>query len=139
MYMGLERFVEAHKKYFEIAYEEIKNGKKESHWMWYIFPQIKGLGHSEIAKYYAIQNLEEAKEFIEDEYLGGNLIRISKELLNLKTDDALQVFGYPDNLKLKSCMTLFYSVSLNVIFEDVLKKYFGGKEDNRTIKILDLI
>ena len=137
--MGLERFVEAHKKYFEIAYEEIKNGKKESHWMWYIFPQIKGLGHSEIAKYYAIQNLEEAKEFIEDEYLGGNLIRISKELLNLKTDDALQVFGYPDNLKLKSCMTLFYSVSLNVIFEDVLKKYFGGKEDNRTIKILDLI
>ena len=117
--MDLERFILAHNKSYETALNEIKNGYKESHWMWYIFPQIRGLGMSEIAQYYEIRNLDEAKEYLANDILRNHLFEISQALLNLSTNDPLEVLGYLDNLKLKSCMTLII-LSLIVFF----KKYW---------------
>ena len=98
----LERFRIAQQNDYKIALQEIQSGRKKSHWMWYIFPQIRGLGMSETARYYAIQDMGEAKEYIEDTFLGENLIEISQALLELESNDALNVMGWPDNLKLKS-------------------------------------
>ena len=121
---------------YEIALREVRAGCKRSHWMWYIFPQIKGLGHSETAQYYAIQSAEEAKAYLAHPVLGMRLQEISIALLGLATSDPQAVFGYTDSLKLHSSMTLFYQVSKLFVFERVLKKYFGGKLDQKTISIL---
>jgi uncharacterized protein (DUF1810 family) len=137
--IDLSRFVEAHKRDYQTALGEIKNGRKESHWMWYIFPQIQGLGRSSISQYYAIQSLSEAAAFLKDPYLGNNLVEICQLLLSLKTNNATEVFGRPDYIKLKSSMTLFSLVpETNTVFQDVLNKYFGGKRDYRTLKILEV-
>lgn len=105
--------------------------------MWYIFPQVKGLGYSETAKFYAIEDIDEAKVFLNDEYLGGNLREICSALLNLKTDNVDDIFGYPDDLKLRSSMTLFVVASNGEqIFMDVLTKYFQGKLDTATFEML---
>ena len=101
----LSRFETAHRKDYAKALREVKNGRKTSHWMWYIFPQIHGLGFSSTAQFYAIDSLEEAVAFLNDPYLGGNLIEISTALLALETNSATKVFGFPDDLKLKSSMT----------------------------------
>ena len=135
--MDLERFILAHNKSYETALNEIKNGYKESHWMWYIFPQIRGLGMSEIAQYYEISNLDEAKEYLANDLLRSHLFEISQALLNLSTNDPLEVLGYPDNLKLKSCMTLFNYIEPNSIFQKVLDKYYNGEIDMTTILILE--
>jgi uncharacterized protein (DUF1810 family) len=103
----LERFVTAQQSYYKTALHEIQNGQKRSHWMWFVFPQIAGLGYSETTQYYAIQDLEEAKDFLKSDILGKNLIEISEALLHVKSDDATEVMGWPDNMKLKSSMTLF--------------------------------
>lgn len=132
----LDRFVKAQEKMYDIALNEIKNGKKISHFMWYIFPQLKGLGYSEISNYYGISCLEEAKEYLEDEILGNRLYNITLELLKIDEDDPINIFGNVDALKLKSSMTLFDIVSDDEIFYDVLKKYYGGKKDERTIALL---
>lgn len=132
----LDRFVKAQEKMYDIALNEIKNGKKISHFMWYIFPQLKGLGYSEISNYYGISGLEEAKEYLEDEILGNRLYNITLELLKINEDDPINIFGNVDALKLKSSMTLFDIVSDDEIFYDVLKKYYGGKKDERTIALL---
>ena len=132
----LDRFVKAQEKMYDIALNEIKNGKKISHFMWYIFPQLKGLGYSEISNYYGISGLEEAKEYLEDEILGNRLYNITLELLKIDEDDPINIFGNVDALKLKSSMTLFDIVSADEIFYDVLKKYYGGKKDERTIALL---
>ena len=132
----LDRFVKAQEKMYDIALNEIKNGKKISHFMWYIFPQLKGLGYSEISNYYGISGLEEAKEYLEDEILGNRLYNITLELLKIDEDDPINIFGNVDALKLKSSMTLFDIVSDDEIFYDVLKKYYGGKKDERTISLL---
>lgn len=132
----LDRFVKAQEKMYDIALNEIKNGKKISHFMWYIFPQLKGLGYSEISNYYGISGLEEAKEYLEDEILGNRLYNITLELLKIDEDDPINIFGNVDALKLKSSMTLFDIVSDDEIFYDVLKKYYGGKKDERTIALL---
>lgn len=130
---NLKRFTDAQETDYEIALSEIKNGKKQSHWMWYIFPQIKGLGYSEISKYYAIENIDEAESFLRHPILGSRLIEISNELLKLKTNDAHKIFGSPDNLKLQSCMTLFASLhNTNPVFKLVLEKLFEGIKDNKT-------
>ena len=135
--VDLTRFTKAHKRSYKNAFEEIKNGKKETHWMWYIFPQIHGLGHSETAIYYSIQSLGEAEAFLKDPYLGKNLIEISKALLTLKTDNPLTVFGGIDAKKLMSSMTLFAYISKSdSVFQRVLDKYYGGKQDTRTLTIL---
>lgn len=132
----LDRFVKAQEKMYDIALNEIKNGKKISHFMWYIFPQLKGLGYSDISNYYGISGLDEAKEYLEDEILGNRLYNITLELLKIEEDNPINIFGNVDALKLKSSMTLFDIVSDDEIFYDVLKKYYGGKKDERTIALL---
>ena len=138
MNYDLSRFIKAQKEDYQLALSEIKNGKKESHWMWYIFPQIIGLGMSETSVYYSIQNIEEAKAFLEDEYLGWNLIEICKALLSLPVNNAMAIFGSPDDMKLKSSMTLFNCASDEEqnIFVEVLNKFFDGNQDVLTLEIL---
>lgn len=133
----LKRFVTAQEHDYEIALREVQAGCKRSHWMWYIFPQIKGLGRSEIAQYYAIQSEEEANAYLEHPILGKRLQEISIALLGLPMSDVQAVFGYTDSLKLQSSMTLFYQVSQYFVFERVLKKFFGGELDQKTISILE--
>ena len=136
--MDLSRFTIAHQNDFETALREIKSGKKRSHWMWYIFPQIYGLGYSYTSQYYAIQSLEEAKAFLADPYLGSNLISICEALTELESNDAIEVFGSPDNMKLQSCMTLFsLAENGNSVFEKVLEKYFNCQPDHKTLSILE--
>ena len=133
----LSRFREAQKRDYERALSEIRSGRKRSHWMWYIFPQLRGLGVSSTAEYYGITGITEAKAFLQDAYLGENLRRISAALLELDTDDALAVFGSPDNLKLCSSMTLFSQAEGRAsVFGKVLDKFFQGKEDQRTLELL---
>lgn len=135
-YMSLERFVKAQEGSYEIALNEIRQGQKRSHWMWYIFPQIKGLGYSSTAQYYAIQDENEAENYLNHPILSKRLMEISEELLKLDSNNASEVFGYPDDMKLKSSMTLFFLVSEQEIFEKVLDKFFDGKIDRKTVEIL---
>ena len=133
---GIDRFIKAQENSYNQALEEIKNGRKRSHWIWYIFPQLKGLGSSEISRYYAIRSRNEAKEYIKHPVLGSRLIEISNELLKLDTNNADDVMGWPDNMKLKSSMTLFALVSDNGIFRRVLDKFFDGEMDEFTVQNL---
>jgi uncharacterized protein (DUF1810 family) len=133
---NLRRFLDAQENAYEIALKEIKNGKKTSHWMWYIFPQIDGLGLSETARFYAIKNKEEAVEYIHHDILGKRLVEISTELLKLDTNNSIEIFGQVDSLKLKSSMTLFSLVDANPVFQKVLDKFFGGEKDEKTIRLL---
>lgn len=135
--MSLERFVKAQEGSYEIALNEIKRGRKRSHWMWYIFPQIKGLGYSSTAQYYAIQDKQEAENYLKHPILSKRLIEISEELLKLDSNNASEVFGYPDDMKLKSSMTLFHCVSGNKLFQKVLEKFFDGVLDEKTVVILE--
>ena len=124
---SLKRFTEAQENSYAVAFSEIQQGKKKSHWMWFIFPQIAGLGLSETSRFYAIKDLQEAAGFLRHPVLGPRLIIISRELLKLKTNDAHQIFGSPDDLKLKSSMTLFSSLpDTDPVFQLVLEKYFKG-------------
>ena len=133
---GIDRFIKAQENSYNHALEEIKNGRKKSHWIWYIFPQLKGLGSSEISKYYSIRSRNEAEEYIKHPVLGSRLIEISNELLKLDTNNADDVMGWPDNMKLKSSMTLFALVSDNDIFRRVLDKFFDGEMDDFTVQNL---
>lgn len=133
----LSRFIKAQQGSYQTALAEIKRGRKTSHWMWYVFPQIAGLGMSPTAQYYAVQNLEEAREYLDDPVLGPRLAEISRALLALDTGDADYVFGWPDNMKLRSSMTLFSLVSRDdTVFQDVLDKYYGGEPDEMTLSIV---
>jgi uncharacterized protein (DUF1810 family) len=133
---NLERFIDAQERSYQIALSEIKNGKKESHWMWYIFPQVQGLGFSETSKFYAIKNIDEAKEFLLHPVLGNRLVNLCNELLKLESDNANSIFGSPDDLKLKSSMTLFSSLNINPVFQMVLDKFFNGTGDNKTLELI---
>ena len=130
--MSLDRFIKAHEDNYDRALKEIKNGRKTSHWMWYIFPQIKGLGFSETARYYEIRGRKEAEEYMAHPVLSRHLFEISEALLSLECNDARKVMGYPDDMKLKSSMTLFYLVSKDNLFKKVLEKFFDGEMDDRT-------
>ena len=132
----LNRFIEAQKEYYNIALREIKQGEKRSHWMWFIFPQLKGLGHTDISNYYGIENLEEAKAYLNNSYLYHNLIEISEELLKIKNKTVVEILGFPDCYKLKSSMTLFYLASNNELFKKVIDKYYNGELDDLTINML---
>jgi len=135
----LERFVEAQQRDYQIALTEIKDGKKRSHWIWYIFPQIQGLGSTPTSKFYAIKNKEEASAFLQHSILGVRLIEISKELLKSESNDAHEIFGSPDDLKLKSSMTLFSSLhAADPVFQLVLDKFFNGKKDEKTLRIIEV-
>lgn len=134
---NLQRFIDAQKKDYATALKEIKNGRKQSHWMWYIFPQIQGLGFSSTSKYYAIKDVDEATAYLQHDILGTRLIEICNALLALKTNDANQIFGSPDDLKLKSCITLFAALpGSNLVFQSVLEKFFNGLKDNKTLQII---
>ena len=133
----LSRFLKAQQYDYDQALKEIRSGRKRSHWMWYIFPQIQGLGFSSTAQYYAIRDLAEAKEYLAHPVLGERLKEISSALLELEGLSASEIFGYPDDLKLRSSMTLFRLADLDCdIFEKVLEKYYDGKPDDRTVNII---
>lgn len=135
MEFTLDRFRSAHGESYERALGEIKSGRKQSHWMWYIFPQIRGLGHSAVAQYYEIQDKAEAAAYWNDPLLSAHLTEISRELLKLE-DPIERIMGFPDNLKLRSCMTLFWLVTGEPLFKDVLDKFYAGKLDDFTIQKL---
>ena len=133
---NLERFIDAQEASYEIALSEIKSGRKKSHWMWYIFPQVQGLGFSETSKFYAIKDIGEAKAFLEHPILGERLVRICNALLHLESDNAHNIFGSPDDLKLRSSMTLFSSLNINPVFQKLLEKFFNGIKDDKTLQII---
>lgn len=137
MNYNLERFIIAQEENYQKALSEIKQGKKQTHWIWYIFPQLKELGASTTAKYYGLANIEEAKEYYSNEYLKTNLLEISRALLEIENKNIKNIMGYPDYLKLKSCMTLFQHVNPNEkVFCSVLDKFYNGKRDEKTINLL---
>lgn len=132
----IERFVKAQNEVYNCALEEIKSRRKRTHWMWFIFPQIKGLGLSMTSIFYSIKDVEEAKEYLDHPVLGFRLREISQALLELNTDNPTEVFGYIDDIKLRSCMTLFDVINPKSVFDKVLMKFFGGERDEKTLKIL---
>lgn len=135
--MNLDRFVSAQERDYTTALSEIRNGRKESHWMWYIFPQIAGLGYSSMAQYYAISDIEEAKAYMQHPVLGARLVEISNALLRLESSNATAVMGYPDDIKLRSSMTLFMLAAPDEpVFKKVIDKYYGGEPDERTIALV---
>jgi uncharacterized protein (DUF1810 family) len=136
---NLIKFLTAQESSYSTALSEIKNGRKETHWMWYIFPQIKGLGFSSTAQFYSIESLTEAKDFLNHEILGKRLREITEVLLNLEETDPTKVFGFPDDLKLKSCTTLFSIAdgTENNLFQRVVQKFFEGEFDEKTVEILE--
>ena len=133
---AVTRFEEMYDMYYEQVAEELRRGRKESHWMWFIFPQIKGLGSSPMAKRYAVQDIDEARAFL-NSLCGERMQILLQILLDLQTDDAESVLGYIDAVKLKSSMTLFNEAdSANPIFNRILNKFYAGKKDEKTINIL---
>lgn len=134
----LNRFIEAQKNSYATALAEIKAGRKETHWIWYIFPQLKSLGRSNTAFYYGIANLDEAKAYMAEPTLRARLITITQALLALDESDPRRVMGYPDDLKLCSCMTLFEIAAPDVPeFGQVLDKFYGGQRDQMTRYIIE--
>ena len=136
MTYDLGRFKTAQDKDFETALNEIAAGKKKTHWIWYIFPQLKDLGFSDFAVYYGIQDLGEARAYIEDKKLGDNLIKISETLLVHKGKNIVRIFGRTDAMKVRSCMTLFEKVSDSKVFPEVLEAFYDGKRDEKTLELL---
>ena len=133
----LDRFIKAQEKSYQIALKEIKNGRKLSHWMWFIFPQIDGLGMSSISRKYSIKTQQEARDYLNHHILGNRLIETTNALMKINQKSARGIFGYPDDLKLKSSMTLFKIISHDdKLFSDVLVKYFNGEVCKQTEKKL---
>jgi uncharacterized protein (DUF1810 family) len=134
---GLTRFLEAQNQMYLKALAEIQNGKKQSHWMWFVFPQIKGLGFSETAKFYGIADMEEATAYLAHPVLGKHLVEISQALMQIENLTATEIFGTPDDMKLRSSMTLFSKVeNADPVFSKVLEKYFEGMQDTYTEELL---
>ena len=134
---NLERFIKAQAGIYETAVYELKNGHKTSHWMWFIFPQIKGLGFSSMSIQYSISSRPEAEEYLNHPILGSRIRECTRIVLSIDNLSAKQIFGSIDELKFRSSMTLFNYVQTNEnIFELVLAKYFKGQQDNRTLEIL---
>lgn len=137
MEFDLDRFVRAQEENYAKALEEIKDGYKRTHWIWYIFPQIKELSVSATSKYYGLDGIEEATEYYNNEYLKNHLLEISKALLEVKNSDIEDIMGYPDYFKVRSSMTLFGNVDPEEpVFHDVIDKYYDGIEDEITLKYI---
>jgi uncharacterized protein (DUF1810 family) len=133
----LNRFVEAQRSAYERAVAELRSGRKRSHWMWYVFPQLAGLGRSATSRHYAIADADEAKAYLEHPVLGPRLVECATAVLGIEGSSAYEIFGSPDDLKLHSCATLFARVSQpGSVFVEVLAKYFGGREDGETVRLL---
>lgn len=134
----LERFIEAQDGSYEQALREIKGGRKESHWMWYIFPQLRGLGRSDMAYRYGITGREEAVRYLAHPVLGARFIEITEALLALEGSDPVCIFGQTDALKLRSSLTLFAAVSApGSLFHAALDRYYGGAHDRKTLQMLE--
>ena len=132
----MEKFLKAQESSYSIALNEIKNGRKQSHWIWYIFPQFAGLGKSPMAKYYGIKDINEAKQYLENNILRARLIEISESLLYVD-DTAVNILGRIDSMKVKSCMTLFHEADPSIeVFGKVIDKFYDGKYDNITLDII---
>ena len=137
---NLDRFLKAQEEYYETALNEIRNGRKQSHWIWFIFPQAAGLGMSSTSQYYGIEDMAEAKEYLANTVLRNRLLEITGELLKLPDNDAERVMGYIDAIKLKSSMTLFHRADPKCeLFSAVLKKYYNGEEDWKTLSLLGIV
>ena len=133
----MKRFIDAQEVMYDIALKEIEGGRKQGHWMWYMFPQINGLGFSEISKHYAIKDLTEAAAFLQHPLLGSRMVGICTALHALKSKDAYSIFGSPDDAKSKSSMTLFSMVkNADPVFQRVLDKFFNGLKDLQTLRIV---
>lgn len=133
----LTRFLEAQNQVYLTALDEVRNGRKQIHWMWFVFPQLKGLGKSTTAEYYGIAGIDEAAAYLKHPVLGRHLVQISSVLLALNGFTAYEIFGSPDDMKLHSSMTLFSRVeNANPVFKKVLDKLFEGKEDRQTLNLL---
>jgi uncharacterized protein (DUF1810 family) len=134
---NLGRFVQAQADDYEQALSEIRSGRKQSHWIWYIFPQIDGLGSSSMSKNYAIKSLDEARAYLAHPVLGPRLVECAEATLGVEGKTATQIFGSPDDMKLKSCATLFACVSREPsVFHRLLDKYFHGGRDAKTLQIV---
>ncbi|MGV2830759.1 DUF1810 domain-containing protein [Myxosarcina sp. GI1(2024)] len=134
---NLNRFISAQEGVCDRALAELKNGRKRSHWMWYIFPQLDGLAHSTTSKYYAIKSREEVSAYLNHPVLGARLRECAEAVLDVEGKTVSQIFGYPDDLKLKSSMTLFSEVAAEPIFIRVINKYFQGERDEKTLQLLN--
>ena len=140
----LERFRKAQDSgpgSYETALREVRQGRKETHWIWYVFPQLRGLGSSPTSDYYGISGMEEARAYLADPVLGKRLGEISEALMQLEEQDAEKVFGYPDVLKVRSCMTLFAAAAGggDTVFDRVLEAFYGGDRDSWTLEKLGLV
>ena len=135
----IERFYCEHKMNYETALKELKSGKKYSHWIWYIFPQLKILGKSAKAVLYGIEDAEEARLYYNDAYLGVKFREICQVLLECKSENPFEIMGYPDNIKLCSSMTLFYIATGDELFKKILDKFYDGKMDEKTVSFLDTL
>lgn len=136
---GLGRFLAAQAGNYDRALSEIKDGKKRTHWMWYIFPQIEGLGHSVTSKFYAIKSLEEARAYLRHPILGTRLVECSEAVASVATISVFDIFTEPDDAKLRSCMTLFIASVPDPppVFHYILGKYFLGEPDDETLRLLN--
>jgi len=134
---NLRRFLEAQESVYSTVLAELRGGQKRSHWMWYIFPQIDGLGYSSTSQYYAIKSEEEARQYLKHPVLGARLLECAETVLDVDGRSASEIFGPPDDLKLRSSMTLFAQVSdPDSVFARVIDKYFHGKRDDKTLALL---
>lgn len=136
--MSLTRFITAQDPVYNDVLSELKRGQKLTHWMWFIFPQIDGLGHSSMAKRYAIKSADEAREYLCHPFLGKRLLECTEAVKAIQDRSASHIFGYPDDLKFRSSMTLFASVAgEGSIFHELITKHYAGKPDERTLEILE--
>ncbi len=134
--MSLERFVKAQEDVYPRALAELKAGRKQSHWMWFVFPQIAGLGHSAMAQMYAIASLDEARDYLAHPVLGARLRECCQAVMAVEGKSAHDIFGSPDDLKFRSSLTLFDLASPNDIFQAALDKYFSGDADPLSLQKL---
>lgn len=134
---NLARFAEAQQRDYEQALSEIRSGRKRSHWMWYVFPQFEGLGSSPTSRHYAIKSVEEARAYLAHPVLGARLIDCAEAALQVEGRSAYDIFSSPDDMKLRSCATLFASVSPEgSVFHRLVDKYFDGQQDKRTLQLM---
>ncbi len=132
----LARFVTAQEKVYPDALAEVRDGYKVSHWMWYVFPQVAGLGSSSMARQFAVTSADEAAAYLAHPLLGPRLVECCEAALAVVGKSAFDIFGTPDDLKLRSCVTLFAAVAPGGVFGKVLDKYFAGEPDRRTLKLI---
>ncbi len=134
----LNRFLSAQEGVYERALSELKDGRKRTHWMWFIFPQIDGLGYSPTARRYSIKSMEEARQYMDHPVLGKRLLECTGTVLALRGGSVSEIFGYPDDLKFKSSMTLFEKIAgSGSVFSSALDRYCHGERDGATLRLLE--